>query len=117
MENILLYVIVGGVIAVAAYAFYERFGPTRCQQCGKRGVNKLVSEEIITRESAMVTKRRLRTFSERSAYERRHNRQPMGTVAEQVPALKLTIRRAYRCPHCGYEYTSVDEETTTNLSA
>ena len=118
MENILLYIIVGVVIAVAAYALYERFGPTKCQQCGKRGGNKLVSEEIITRESAMVTKRRLRTTAERRAYERLHDRRATGTtVLDQVPGLKLTIRRAYRCPHCGYEYTSVDEETTTNLSA
>ena len=114
MDNLPLLIVIGVVAVVGGYALYERFGPTRCQQCGKRGGNKLVSEEVITREPTTITRSRSETLS-LSEQRRKDRRTEM--VTEQVPGLKLTIRRAYRCPHCGYEYTAVDEETTTNLAA
>jgi len=117
MDNLPLLLVIGIGALVGGYALYERFGPTRCQQCGKRGGNKLVSEGIITREPTTTTEQHMRTYSERKRHERQHGHQVNMTVSEQVPAQKLTIRQVFRCPHCGYEYTSVKEETTTDLSA
>jgi hypothetical protein len=114
MDNLPLLIVVGIAALIGGYALYERFGPTRCQQCGKRGGNKLVSEEVITREPTTITRSQTEDLS-LSEQRRKGRRTDIESV--QVPALKLTIRRAYRCPHCGYEYTAVDEKVTTDLSA
>ncbi|MBL8147044.1 MAG: hypothetical protein JNL34_11725 [Anaerolineae bacterium] len=89
MDNLPLLIIAGLAALVGGYMLYERFGPTRCQQCGKRGGNKLVSEEVITREESTLTRRHMRSFAERRQHERRHGHQPTSTYPEQVPAQKL----------------------------
>lgn len=113
--NLPLLILIGIGLAIAGYALYERRQQTRCQQCGQLGGNKLISSEIITREPTTVAKRRMRGHIGQVNRERDNQRSDW--ITQEIPAQKLTIRQVYRCPHCGYEYISTKEQTTTDLSA
>ena len=84
MDNLPLLLIIGLAVLYGGYALYEQAGPTKCQQCGRRGGNKLVSTERLPDTSS-------------------------DSLFNQFQDTQYTVRLIFRCPHCGYEYSALEE--------